>query len=417
MGLELPLVSAIMARLANPEISLAAYGSVVFPLSMIVEAPIIMLLSASTALSRDGSSYLLLRGFMLRAGAILTLIHALIAFTPLYDLVVGGVIHPPPEVLGPARLGLMIMTPWTWSIAYRRFHQGILIRHGHTHAVGMGTVIRLSTNIVILALGYAKGDLPGIVVGSAAVACGVVGEALFIGLAARSIVRDKVLTAPPPATPLTYRAFFDFYVPLGLTSLIGLAGMPMISAALGRMPRALESMAVWPVIQGLTFTLRSTGFAFTEVVVALLDREGAVRNLKRFARLLGLVTSSLLLLIALTPLARGYFSRLSALSPDLTELASRGVLLVVLLPGLAAIQCWYQGVLVHTRRTRAITESITIFLGSTTLVLLLGLAFGRATGLYVGLAAFVAGTICQVGWLWHRSREGLRALGVATPRI
>ncbi|MFN4218252.1 MAG: hypothetical protein ACK4HB_03105, partial [Candidatus Bipolaricaulia bacterium] len=47
MGLELPAVSAVVARLPEPQINLAAYG-VVFALSMIIESPIIMLLAAST---------------------------------------------------------------------------------------------------------------------------------------------------------------------------------------------------------------------------------------------------------------------------------------------------------------------------------------------------------------------------------
>lgn len=50
MGLEGPAISAVIARLANPEINLAAYGGVVFPLTLFIEAPIIMLLAASTAL-------------------------------------------------------------------------------------------------------------------------------------------------------------------------------------------------------------------------------------------------------------------------------------------------------------------------------------------------------------------------------
>ena len=58
MGIELPLLSAVVARLANPEINLGAYGGVVFPLSLLIEAPIIMLLTASTKLSRDLTSYL-----------------------------------------------------------------------------------------------------------------------------------------------------------------------------------------------------------------------------------------------------------------------------------------------------------------------------------------------------------------------
>ena len=50
MGVELPVISAVIARLAYPEISLAAYGGVIYPLALIIESPIIMLLAASTAL-------------------------------------------------------------------------------------------------------------------------------------------------------------------------------------------------------------------------------------------------------------------------------------------------------------------------------------------------------------------------------
>ena len=33
MGIELPLLSAVVARLKNPEVNLGAYGGVVFPLA------------------------------------------------------------------------------------------------------------------------------------------------------------------------------------------------------------------------------------------------------------------------------------------------------------------------------------------------------------------------------------------------
>ena len=140
MSIELPLVSAVLARLAEPRISLAAYGGVVFPISLLIESPIIMLLAASTTLSRDWASYLLVRRFMVGAALALTAIHAAVAFTPLFDLVVGRWIGAPAEIQPAARIGLQIMTPWTASIAYRRFHHGVLIRFGHSRAVGSGTL-------------------------------------------------------------------------------------------------------------------------------------------------------------------------------------------------------------------------------------------------------------------------------------
>ncbi len=402
MGLELPVVSAVMARLPHPEISLAAYGGVVFPISMIVEAPIIMLLSASTALSKDWHSYRLVRAFMMRAGFVLTALHVLVAFTPLYGIIVGGLIHPPAEILGPARLGLMVMTPWTWSIAYRRFHQGVLIRDGRSHMIGIGTIVRLSANVLVLAGGWALGRYPGILVGSSAVAAGVVAEAVFVGFAVRPVLRDRLRHAPPVDPPLTFAVFRRFYVPLAMTSFLGLVGAPVVSAALGRMPRALDSLAVWPVINGVTFILRSLGFAFNEVVVALFDEPGAVRALRRFAMLLGAGTSAVLLAVAVGPVARFYFGRLSALSPVLTVLAAQAIWIVVPMPFLSAFQSLHQGSIVHGRKTRGITEAVGIFLAGNCAVLL-ALSGTHWPGLFVGLAAFVTGSVLQLLWLRHRS--------------
>ncbi|NNE43819.1 MAG: hypothetical protein HKN12_06405, partial [Gemmatimonadetes bacterium] len=110
MGFDLPAVSATMARLPDPEISLAAYGGIVFPLSLLIEAPIIMLLSASTALTRDWDAYRKLRRFMLASGGALTLLHLAVAVTPLFDLVVVGLLQAPEPIREPARIGLIIMT-------------------------------------------------------------------------------------------------------------------------------------------------------------------------------------------------------------------------------------------------------------------------------------------------------------------
>lgn len=182
MALELPALSAVIARLPNPDINLAAYGGIVFSLALIIEAPIIMLLAASTALSKDWASYQKLRTFMLAAGASLTALHILVAFTPLYYVVVEGILGVPPEIVEPGRWGLMIMTPWTWSIAYRRFNQGVMIRFGHSDAVGIGTGVRLLTDLVVLLIGYAIGTIPGVVVASSAVAMSVIAEAVYTGL-------------------------------------------------------------------------------------------------------------------------------------------------------------------------------------------------------------------------------------------
>jgi len=207
MGLELPLVSAVIARLPQPTIGLAAYGGVVFPLALLIESPVIMLLSASTALSRDESSYRIGRRIMLALGGGFTALHALVAFTPLYDLLARHALGIPEAVVEPARVGLRIMTPWTIAIAYRRFQQGVLIRFGRSREVGIGTAVRLGTNALVLGLGAAAGTWPGIAVGTAAVALGVIAEAAYAGWRVRPARYGPLRAAPPASPPLTTRRF------------------------------------------------------------------------------------------------------------------------------------------------------------------------------------------------------------------
>ncbi len=407
MGAELPALSAVVARLAEPEINLAAYGGVVFPLALIIESPIIMLLAASTALSKDWASYRKIWHYMMAAGALLTGLHVLVAFTPLYYVVARGILGVPEAIIEPARIGLMIMTPWTWAIAYRRFNQGALIRFGHSRSVGVGTAIRLTADLAVLLIGLAVGTIPGIVVATAAVAAGVVSEAIFAGIRVRPVLRDELRAQSPVQPPLTYAAFFAFYIPLVFTSLLTLLAQPIGSAALSRMPQALTSLAVWPVVTGLVFMSRGLGIAFNEVVVALLDEPGARPALRRFTLLLALGTTALLALVAATPLSRFWFQGLSALPPELAAMARLGLWVALPMPALSTLQSWHQGAILHSRRTRGITESVAIFLATSAAVLFAGVAWGGISGLYVGLAGMVVATLAQTIWLWWRARPAL----------
>ncbi len=409
MGLEAPVVSAVMARLSQPEVHLAAYGGVVLPLALIIEAPVIMLLAASVALAKDAGSAALIYRFMMIVGAALTALHALLAFTPLFDAVVLPLLGPPEGVAEPARLGLKIMLPWTWAIGYRRYHQGLLIRFGRSHHVSIGTVLRLlAVSTTAAAVGFV-GGASGIVAASVAIAVGVTVEAVYSAWAALPITRVKLRAAAPQAAPLTLRPFLTFYLPLVLTSLLSLLVQPVGSAAIARMPDALASLAVWPVVNGLLFMLRSLGFALNEVVVALLDRPGAYVTLRRFTQILAAALLVVTAAVAFTPLATLWFGALSGLGPELTVLAVVGFGWSLLWPSLDALRNLVQGVAVYARRTRAISTSMVIFLVVSAGMLAAGVASQSFTALPAAMVAFVTATAVQVAWLAWRVKDEARA--------
>lgn len=403
MGLEGPAITAVVARLVDPEVHLAAYGGLVFPLALFIEAPIIMLLAASTTLSRDQQAYRKLRRYTHTLSASLTLLHVLIAFTPLYYLVARGAIGAPEAIVEPGRLGLMIMLPWTWSIGFRRFNQGVLIRCGHSMSVGVGTGIRLVANFGTLAIGYRLG-LPGIVVAATATAAGVMAEALFVGIRVRPLIHGK-LPQEVRGAPLVFRDFLRFYLPLSLTPLIFLLSRPIGSAAISRMPDPIDALAVWPVLTGVVFLVRSAGMAYNEVAVAMLDRQGSWPAIKRFAWLLSLLSSVLIVVLAFTPSGRLWMERVAGLSPRLAALGADGLWLALLLPALTVLQNWLQGVVLYSRRTRAITEAVGLFFLFNVAILLGGVLWAGVSGLFVALVAMTLGELVRTAWLAYRSRS------------
>ena len=405
MGLELPLVAATISRLVDPAVHLAAYGGVVFPLSLLIESPVIMILVASTALCKDWSAYRLIRNFIVCLGGIMTVVHVVVAFTPVYGIIVQDLLGAPEVIVEPARIGLQCMTPWTLSIAVRRFLQGVVIRGGQTRLIGLGTLVRLFVSGSVLLGGVVLHSFSGIVVATVAMSSGVIVEAGFILLFVRPILKNLKESKSPPLAPLTLKQLGTFYWPLAFTPLITLATLPIVSAAISRMPQALESLAVWPVLGGLSFIFRSVGFAMQEVVVALYDRPHFLVPLRQFVGLVSLCTSGTLLLIAATPLSTLWFEWIAALTPELSALASTAVWLVVIFPAVSSWESFFQGQLVHRGLTTCITQAVGLYLTGSSLLLFVGVLYGHVTGLYVGLAAMGTGLGIQLWWLWTHTRR------------
>jgi hypothetical protein len=208
----------------------------------------------------------------------------------------------------------------------------------------------------------------------------------------------------PIKPALTMGSFMNFYFPLVLTSLLTLLVLPIGSAALSRMPVALASLAVWPVLSGLTFMFRSIGVAYNEVVVALLEEPLSTHKLRRFTAYLTAITTLLIMLMSLTPLSSLWFRGLSGLDPALAEMAVLGLVIGIPTAGFAVLQSWFQGLLLHGGRTRGITEAVVLFLVTCSAFLWIGVTRGEFTGLFWAMASFTAAMLLQTLWLWFRSR-------------
>ena len=327
MSLEGPFIAAIIARLVDPKFNLAAYG-VAFSFALIVEAPVIMMMTASTSLVKDYKSLRKLRQYTWILNGIITVFMLILIVPKIFFFITLDLIGLPENVAQLTHVGTIILLPWPAAIGFRRFYQGVLISNHATRRVAYGTVIRLfSMGSTALGL-FIFTQLPGVYIGTAALSAGVTMEAISTRIMVRSILSRLKSTPEPqaeqvkPALPLTFQFINKFYYPLALTSMLTLGVHPLITFFIGKSHMALESLAVLPVVSSFVFLFRGVGLSFQEAAITMLgSSKENDRLIYKFATLLGLALASALIITAITPLSRLWFSNVSGLSAELTGIA------------------------------------------------------------------------------------------------
>lgn len=408
MSVEGPYLSALIARLAEPKFNLAAYG-VAFSLALIVEAPVIMMMSASTALVKDYQSFNQLRKFNLGLTLLLTFIMIIFVIPPIFYYITEDLIGLPAKVSHLTHLAVIILIPWPGAIGFRRFYQGILIRNNLTRLVAYGTVIRLlSMTLAALAL-YLFTNVPGVVVGASALSTAVICEAIASKIMTKDIVKKINSQISVEENILTMREIYKFYYPLAITSLLTLGIQPFVTFFIGQSKMALESFAVMPVVTSFVFIFRALGLSFQEVVIALIgdNREG-YPQLKRFAIKLASSLAGVLILVAFTPLAEFWFRSVSGLSDSLTEFARLPLMIMSFFPALTVLISFQRAVLVKAKDTKQITYGTAIEFLSIILVIAVCIKYFTLVGAVAATISFVLGRIAVCTYLTPPSIRALK---------
>ncbi|MCD4748465.1 MAG: hypothetical protein K8R59_03750, partial [Thermoanaerobaculales bacterium] len=232
MAAEGPTLTAVIARLSEPKLNLAAFG-IAFAFALIVEAPVIMMMAASTALVHDRATYLKLRNFTQALNITITLSMVIGLLPPFHRWLTQSLLGLDPSVAERTWLPLLLLLPWPATIGIRRFYQGILIRNGLTRRVAYGTIFRLVTMALATAVLALATDLEGAAVGAAALSLGVTAEAivsrLLVGETVRRLLDGRLREEVLDTTGLHYRSIVHFYTPLALTSVLSLGIQPIVT--------------------------------------------------------------------------------------------------------------------------------------------------------------------------------------------
>ena len=406
MAIEMPVCISAISRRPNPEINTAAL-LILMNIALWVESPIIDLLSTSTTLAKNRTHFLELRSFVTWLIVLVTVAHALIAFTPLYWGLTEGLIGVTHEVAANARVALQLMLPWAGSIAWRRYLQGILIRHGQTRFVGFGTGVRvLAMSLAVFTL-YNFTSLPGVELAGIALICGVASEATFIQCAARGTIRREFAARHESehVIPLGTRKLVSFHLPLTLTTLVTLCSVPIVSAALARMPNPILMLAAYQVGSSVLWLLRSFTYALPEVVITLYRDEQSAKVLKRFCLITGCAASGILLLLTATGADQVYFSKVLGTSEEVAQVAHLAFFAGILLPLIGANQSYVRGMLTAHHLTVSRLTAIGLSMIVLGVVLVIGVKVQANGVLNAGLALTLA-LLAELGVLAYSWKKG-----------
>lgn len=407
MSVEGPYLSAVIARMSEPKFNLAAYG-VAFSFAIIIEAPVIMMMSASIALIKGLGSFQKLKKFVYAINIITTTVMLLFNYSPVFYFITETLIGLPREVSSLTHVATIILIPWPAAIGYRRFYQGVMTHYNQTRRVAYGTIVRLSFMFGTALILFLNSNLQGAYVGAAALAAGVLAEAVASKLMSTDLLQKLEKENPEEDEILSMKEIFKFYYPLALTSFMGLAVHPMITFFVGQSRMALESLAVLPVINSLVFIFRSMGLSFQEVSIALLgDKFENHGQLKKFATITGISVVLLLATISLTPLSFIWFHDLSGLSVELAEFSILPLIILTVFPGLAFLVSFQRSILVCARKTKQVTMGTVVEVTGIIFILSLAIGYFNLPGAVAVAVSLLIGRFFANMYLHFPSKKAL----------
>ena len=411
MSVEAPVSNFILSRHPDPTLATAAFLPLM-AMCMLIESPVIDLLTTSTTLGARRSAYPVLKQYAKYACFFVTAVHALVVFTPLYDLLTLHVLKLEPQIAQTAHIPMMIMTPWAGFVGWRRFLQGLMIRNGETKRIGVGTLLRMSTVVLSGTVLTLATKLPGLVVVAIGLLLSVVAESTYIRYASRTVVAAYTArTEPDPDAP-TLRSVFNFHLPLFGTMLIIMSMSLVVTAALSRGMDPVVSLAAWQLASSTVWLFRTILFALPEMIISQFESGHNAQMLFRFSTAVGVACSLVMLVAVVTGLDKIFFHLGYDAEVNVAAAASVAFGLCITLPIISAWLSYCRAALTAKHETKSRFWAIIVDVVVLVVMLELGVKL-KWPGVINASAAVTASLVAEVAYLayrWHRFQEVEKSL-------
>jgi hypothetical protein len=336
------IINMALARQAEAVANLAAFA-VAIALHLFLASPGYQNHTIALALVRGRRSLISVTLFVLTASSGISVMLALIAWTPFGQFIFEQLIGVSPDLANRAREVIAILAFLPFFTGIRGLCQGIVMRAHRTELVSLATLIRIGSLVVILLL--AGGHVPGPQLGALGLLGCIAVESLMMlwfackcGIISTGSVEHGVRETFRYSLPLAFSSSMQQVIPL------------MISAIVSRLPDATIALAAFGVIRGFIFLLAGPMRNLQQAYQALVYDQRDYRVLMRFSRLVAAIMALIMLAVAY-PLNVPVLGWCMGLKADLRAYIALPLASCALFPILyGAVNLW-RGVFAQCHRT------------------------------------------------------------------
>lgn len=404
MSVSHSIINAGLARLENAVTILAGF-SVAMVLHLFVASPSYQNHTITIALVRGRKSLLGMTLFVLLIATWVSILLALLAFSPVGIFILDRCLGVTPEVARGAREALELLVFLPFMTGLRGLFQGLVIRARRTSLVSFATAIRIVILFAYLWLGQLW--LTGTQVAAFALLGCVGTETLVMAFFAW---RVKL-----PAEQDDVKSFGEilrYGLPLAYSSGLQQTVPLLINAIISRLPDGTLALAAFGVVRGFLFLLAGPMRNMQQAYLTLVRQAEDTKVLIRFLLRVSFGMALIMLLIA-WPLNKAVLGTIMGLDADMRHYIAWPLTACALFPLLYGaanfLRGWFAGAHLTNRLGRSTGYKALLMIVFWPVVVIPPLPL---PGIAVAIFLLLAAELCESGYLYQQRNRLLASHGL-----
>jgi len=274
MGVSHSIINAGLARQTDYITALAGF-SVAMVLHLFLASPSYQNHTVTIAMVHGRKSLRSVTLFVLLVATYVSIMLALVAFSPFGDFLLGRVIGVSGDIVAEARGVLAILVFLPFATGFRGLAQGLVIQSRRTGLVSIATGVRVAGLVLFLLLGQLW--FSGARIGAFALLACVTLETIVVGIFAWKIYR-----VPDGDIERSTGEILRYAFPLAYSSCLQQTIPLLINAVISRLPDAPQALAAFGVIRGFLFLLSGPMRNLQQVYLTLVRQAEDNRIIREF---------------------------------------------------------------------------------------------------------------------------------------